>query len=247
MNTSNPILAKIIDKILRILRIVRAPIMRTLKPSSAWPFWRNKDYPLEPISSIYGYDRGTPIDRAYIESFMEKYKDLIKGVCLEVHDTSYIKKYGGSNVVKADALDVDTSNGLANVFGDLRNLKGVVADNTYDCLVINHTLNLLDDINAGISECYRILKPGGALLVTLPGPIAPVNDSKLSYWRLTKNAAKYLMAKHFDPNKTIVETYGNVVAGQAFLTGLASEELTQEEIMYNDPRFPIAVIIKATK
>ena len=247
MNTKNSKIAYIIDRVLRILRVIRAPIVRTIKPGSAWPLWKNNQYPLEPISLKYGYDRGTPIDRSYIEDFILKYQHLIKGVCLEVHDTAYLKKYGGSNVTKADALDVDTSNGLANVFGDLRNLKGVVADNTYDCLVINHTLNLLDDIESGIGECYRILKPGGTLLVTLPGPIAPVNDSKLSYWRLTKNAARYLMAKHFDLNKTIVETYGNVVAGQAFLTGLSAEELTKEEIMHHDPRFPIAVTIKATK
>jgi len=246
MNIINSTIAKITDRVLKVLRVIRAPITRTVKPASSWPLWRNKNRPLEPISVKYGYDRGTPIDRIYIEDFIAKHRDAIRGACLEVHDTAYIKKYG-AKVIRADALDINDSNGLANIFGDIRNLKGLIADNTYDCLVINHTLNLLDDINAGISECYRILKPGGALLATLPGPIAPVNDSKFSYWRLTKNAAKYLMAKHFDADKVLVETYGNVVAGQAFLTGLAAEELSKEEIAHNDPRFPIAITIKAIK
>ena len=33
----------------------------------------------KPISDIFGLDRGTPIDRFYIEDFLYKNKSLIKG------------------------------------------------------------------------------------------------------------------------------------------------------------------------
>ena len=36
----------------------------------------------KPISNVFGLDRGTPIDRFYIEDFLYKNKSLIKGKCL---------------------------------------------------------------------------------------------------------------------------------------------------------------------
>ena len=229
-------LANAKSKLLDLIRTIRAPIFRIIKSSR-----------FEPISDKYGYDRGTPIDRIYIESFLDENKGCIRGVCLEIHDDAYTKKFGGSNVSKGDVLDIDIKNSLANIHGDFRNLKEVIADNTYDCLILNHTLNLIDDIEAAIGECHRILKPGGVLLVTLPGPIAPVNDQLLSHWRLTHNSARYLFAKCFNKNNLNIKTYGNLIAGQAFLAGLAAEELTKEQITHHDPRFPITIAVKAVK
>lgn len=238
---------KLKSNIISLLRLVRAPIVRQIKRTSSDIRLVNSTNPLKPISIKYGYDRGAPIDRVYIESFLEDNKDSIKGRCLEIHDTAYIKKFGGKKVAHSDALDIDTSNKQANIYGDLRNLKETINDNTYDCLVITHTINIIDDVDAAISECHRILKPGGILLLTIPGFIGPVIDIDKSFWRFNKNNTRYILKKKFDNNSIQTISYGNVLAGQAFLTGLSTEELSKSEISYNDPHFPIVIGAKAIK
>jgi hypothetical protein len=233
--------------IIGILRVIRAPIMRVVKPGRKDVRFVNASNPLKPLSLKYGYDRGTPIDRIYIEDYMDKHKDLIKGRCLEIHDCAYTKRFGGKNVTHCDALDIDTTNKEANIYGDLRNLKGIIEDNTYNCLIITHTINIIDDVDAALQECYRILKPGGALILTVPGFIGPVVEVSRSFWRFNRNNTRHLISRHFEKDPYDVVTYGNVLAGQAFLTGLAAEELSREELMFNDPHYPIAVGAVAIK
>jgi len=39
---------------------------------------------IKPVSTLFGFDRGTPIDRYYVEGFLKKKTDLIKGRVLEI-------------------------------------------------------------------------------------------------------------------------------------------------------------------
>jgi hypothetical protein len=86
-------------------------------------FFSDPKNSLQPMSSVFGFDRGLPIDRYYIESFLEKNKKFIKGHCLEVHDSAYTIKYGEDRVTSYDAVDVDTSNTQANIYADLADAK----------------------------------------------------------------------------------------------------------------------------
>ncbi|WP_148083657.1 hypothetical protein [Micromonospora sp. Llam0] len=40
--------------------------------------------PLHPVSDCYGYDRGTPVDRIYIDAFLAHHRTLIHGDAAEV-------------------------------------------------------------------------------------------------------------------------------------------------------------------
>jgi hypothetical protein len=61
---------------------------------------------LTPVSNVFGYDRGSPIDRYYIESFLSQHSDSIQGRVLEVGDDSYSRKFGGRKVSHQDVLHV---------------------------------------------------------------------------------------------------------------------------------------------
>ncbi len=50
---------------------------------------------INPFSEKFGYDRGGPIDRYYIEHFLNEYSSTIKGRVLEIGDNAYTLKYGG--------------------------------------------------------------------------------------------------------------------------------------------------------
>ena len=47
----------------------------------------------KPVSKVFGLDRGIPIDRYYIEQFLEQNKSFIKGAVLEIAESTYSKKF----------------------------------------------------------------------------------------------------------------------------------------------------------
>jgi len=221
---------------------VRAKMMRFIKPNES--YWLATKS-LEPISMKFGYDRGTPIDRYWIESFLEKNKQYIKGHCLEVTDSAYTIRFGEDRVKKMDVLDIDTSNKKATLYGDLRNLKDIPS-NSFDTLVMTHVLGIIDDCQSAANECYRILKPGGTLLLTVSS-ISPTRDMDLNCWRFSIPAIKYLFGSLFKEKNMDIQGYGNVLAGQCFWVGMSQEELTKKQLDFVDPRFTCLVSLRATK
>ncbi len=222
---------------------IRAIINRGLNPRKSYYLAKKN---VKPISGKFGFDRGRPIDRFFIENFMEMSKKYVKGRILEITDNNYSLKYGEERVAKVDVLDINPKNKKANIIGDLRNLKAQVKSNTYDTIILTHVLGLIDDIGAVLTECNRILKPGGTLLFT-GSSLGPVLENNEVYWRFTENSVKYIMKRYFKPKKLYVKSYGNALVGQAFFVGMAQEDLTDKELSYEDKRFPCvvsAIVIK---
>jgi hypothetical protein len=98
---------------------------------------------------------------------------------------------------------------------------------------------------------HRILKPGGALLVTVPGGIHPISRFDMvrwgDYWRFTSLSARMLFEEVF-PKETIkITRYGNVMAATAFINGLAVEDLRTEELDHDDPDYEVCIAVRATK
>ncbi len=219
-------------------------IRRILKPK----FLYFLSHRTEPLSAYHGFDRGAPLDRFYIENFLEGNKGLIKGVCLELLNNDYTIKYGGTNVIKSGILDIDSSNKNATIIDDLRNLSSV-ADNTYDCLILTQVLQFIDDVPAVISECYRVLKPGGVILATLPSlsRVDPISGVGGDFWRFTVASASYLFSKKFKPEQTEIKSFGNVRSGLYFYAGLAQEDASTKTLKDNDPNFPLIITVKAQK
>src|SRR5262249_6056962 len=57
-----------------------------------------------PISREFGFDRGLPVDRYYIEQFLSVHADDIRNRVLEIGDDTYMRRFGGSRVTKGDVL-----------------------------------------------------------------------------------------------------------------------------------------------
>lgn len=105
------------EKLLKnIFYPVRSRITKGLSPKRDYFLFPVRN--LHPISSKFGFDRGTPIDRYYIEKFLNNYREYIHGKCLEITDNTYTKRFGGKEVVQSDVLDINTANLKANtIFG----------------------------------------------------------------------------------------------------------------------------------
>lgn len=76
-----------------------------------------------------------------------------------------------NNTLQHDRLDIRPIK-YANLIEDLTNLT--LNDNIYDLVVVWHVFeHIVEDLKA-ISEVYRVLKPGGKLLMSVP--IYPINN-----------------------------------------------------------------------
>jgi len=201
----------------------------------------------KPISDIYGLDRGIAIDRFYIEKFLEENKTCIRGSCLELLNNNYTIKYGGKNVLKSDVLDIEKDNKEANIIGDLRDLKKIIPDNSYDCIILTQVLQFIDDYNLALLECKRILKPGGYLLITAPSisRIDCVAGVGGDFWRFTKASLNYILNDKF--SYVNVSSFGNVNIGASFLIGLSEQDISKHSYNLNDENFPILITAVVTK
>lgn len=201
------------------------------------------------ISSCFGIDRGLPVDRYYIEKFLSLYSNDIRGNVLEIGDNTYTRKFGRNRVSKSDVLHVKHGNPNATIVGDLAENAHDLRTNSFDCLIITQTLQLIYDLQAALTTIHRILKPGGSVLVTIPCITSLCDEEWREYWcwGFTKVSAKRLFEDVFSASNVKVEVYGNVLVAVSFLEGLAAQELEIEELDYQDPSYPVLITVRATK
>jgi SAM-dependent methyltransferase len=201
---------------------------------------------LRPVSRDFGYRRGYPVDRYYIERFLEANRSLIRGRVLEIGDREYTERFG-SEVTVSDVLHVDASNASATIIGDLTN-AGHVPSNLFDCIICTQTLHLIYDFHSAIRTLHRILKPGGVLLGTVPG-VSQISIDEWQhtwYWSFSTRSARRMFGDMFG-GSVEVGADGNVLIASAFLHGLALCEMRQQELDYSDPQYEVIVHIKAVK
>lgn len=203
---------------------------------------------LTPISRHFGYDRGLPIDRYYIENFLHQNEEDIRGRVLEIGDDSYTRQFGGRRVLQRDVLHVKENNPIATFVGDLTHADHIPPD-SFDCFILTQTLHLVYELRAAMATIYRILKPGGVLLCTVPGISHKSVDEWEEYWcwAFTKVSIKKLFGEFFPDDHLNLECYGNVLSTIAFLEGLSFDELSQNELDYQDQSYEMLIAIRAVK
>ena len=104
---------------------------------------------LTPISKKFGADRGTILDRYYIEVFLGQHRGDVRGRVLEIGDNFYTLRFGGDKVNKSDVLHVEAGNPLATIVADLTSADEVPS-NTFDCIIFTQTIQMIYDIPAAI-------------------------------------------------------------------------------------------------
>lgn len=200
---------------------------------------------MEPVSERWGFDRGKPIDRYYIEAFLRKNEIHIQGNCIEVMNDNYIRMFGGEKVSAVEVLDIDPGNEKATITGDLTRAETLPLE-TFDCFILTQTLPVIYDIRAALINSYTALKPGGVLLITAP-TLCRYSPHPEDLWRFTDVSIRKLIKETMECEDLNVSLYGNLVTSIGFLLGIASEELSKEELNHFDKRFPIIVAASLRK
>lgn len=202
----------------------------------------------KPISSVFGFDRGTPIDRYYIEKFLIENSQYIKGTVLEVADNVYSKKFASSKI-KQEILYVDNTNQNATIIGDLTKPE-TLPENTVDCFICTQTFNFIYDVKSALEGAKHLLKKDGVLLATVSG-LSQISrydmDRWGDYWRFSdKSLTRLAQEAGFKDIKVVV--YGNVMAATALLQGIAQEDLSNRTLLdETDENYQIIIGLVAKK
>ena len=201
-----------------------------------------------PFNTVFGYNRGGPVDRYYIENFLQKQTDNIRGRVLEIGDNEYTLQFGGSKVIQSDILHIDKKNPKATIIGDLSNIPHL-PPSSFDCIILTQTLHLIYSYKEALETCYRILKPGGTLLITVPG-ISHIDQGgwkKYWFWSFTDSSISRMLSEIFSAENVFVETFGNVLVATAFLYGIGLPEIKKEQMDYTDPHYQVIICATAVK
>ncbi|MDP2354470.1 MAG: methyltransferase domain-containing protein [Beijerinckiaceae bacterium] len=198
-----------------------------------------------PLSDIYGFDRGDPVDRYYIERFLQDHSRDITGRVLEVRNDLYIQRFG-RNVTHQEVIDIDADNPDATIIADL-SAADVVPDDSFDCFILTQTLTYIFDTPAVLRHAYRMLRPGGVVLCTVPCLSRLDPEASQEYWRFTTASCTELFGAVFGPENVSAQSFGNILVSIGYLTGMASQEFSKAELETNDPRFPLIVTVRAVK
>lgn len=203
---------------------------------------------LEPVSRVFGLDRGQPIDRHYIETFLAGHRGDIRGRVLEVGDSAYTRRFGGPQVQRCDVLSPRRTP-ETTVVADLTR-PGSVAEAAYDCFILTQTLPFVYDVRGALRNAWRLLRPGGVLLLTVPG-ISQLSryDAQRwgDWWRFTPQGVRRLLEEVFRPADVVVTSFGNLRAAAALLDGRAAHELRPQELSHMDEDYPVIVAARAVR
>jgi hypothetical protein len=204
---------------------------------------------VQPVSRAFGLDRGTPVDRYYIERFLALNAADIRGRVLEIGDATYTRRFGAARVSHSDVMHAVEGNPQATVVGDLATGAGL-HEGTYDCLVLTQVFPFIFDVHAAAQHAHATLRQGGVLLATVPG-LSQISrfdrDRWGDFWRFTSQGTQRLFEEAFGGSTVVTQVYGNVLAATAQLHGVASEELRKDELDFFDPDYEVIITVRAVK
>jgi hypothetical protein len=197
-----------------------------------------------PFSDRFGFDRGTPIDRYYLDAFFRAQRPRITGDVLEIQMPQYTERYG-HDVRHAHSVDI-SPRFRPTFLCDLALADAVVPSDAYDCFLLPNSLCNLRDVEGCLRQALRVIKPGGVILATAAG-FVPLTPDDPDYWHLSAAGWEEVAARVWPGCDIEVESHGNCLAGVAAMLGLAWEELSRAELDVTDARYPVLVTLTCRK
>ncbi len=200
---------------------------------------------VDPISSIWGIDRGIPLHRYYLEQYLTAHRADIQGTVLEFQEPLYAPRFAPAPIERLDILHIDDSNPNANLIGDLTQANELPSDR-FDCIVCTHVLHTIGEVERAVRELHRMLRDNGVLLVGVPG-ISMDGLVTDELWRFTTGGLRWLLGRAFGEANVDVQGFGNSLTAAAELRGMVIQEFTPAELDHLDARYALEVCGRAVK
>lgn len=200
---------------------------------------------LAPLSERYGLDRGTPVDRLYVEAFLAAHEADVTGRVLEAGSAAFARGLG-KGVTSLDVIDADARNDDATIVADLAD-AGCLPAGRFDCILVPQVVQYARDPEAMLASLWEAAAPGGVILLTVPC-VARLGRRTLGHhldeaeaWRFLPHGLAAVVDASCPGADVVVGAAGNLIAAVACLMGIAAEELSDEEVARCDPDYPVVV------
>ncbi|MDE2561258.1 MAG: glycosyltransferase [Sphingomonadales bacterium] len=235
--------------LIRLLPFRAAQFLRRVRHWSTHPQLGEIDFGdlgrIEPISNDFGFIRGTPVDRHYIEAFLAAHASDITGHTLEAGDATYVRQFG-TGVTGADVINVRPGDPNTTITGDI-GTEGVLDSAAFDCIVLTQVFQYVWNLDVAAAQIHRALRPGGVLLATVPS-ISPIENTEWTwYWNFNVAALRRMLDGVFGAGNVEVEPQGNAFAATCFLQGVSVEDVGAEWLEPVNPSYPVCITVRAVK
>lgn len=144
----------------------------------------------------YSTAHTTPSDLAYVHlrtlnAALERASSHVGGLLIDIGCGNKPYREMFPRVVHYIGYDVvQSSEGVVDIIGLATSLP--IADRSADAVLCTQTIEHIHDFQALVSEAYRILKPGGHMI--LSGPMYwPLHEEPYDYFRFTKHGFRYIL------------------------------------------------------
>lgn len=127
-------------------------------------------------------------DRILLKKQIAKFSHYVKGDVLDVGAGSFDRYSDLFNCKKYIKLDIDQES-KPDIAGSAEKIP--LDSQSIDSIVCTQVLGDVKDPNGVVSEFFRILKPGGVVLLT-ESLIAAMHDEPYDFWRFTNFSLRYL-------------------------------------------------------
>ena len=125
-----------------------------------------------------------------------------------------------------------------------RELRGAAI---VDWVVLDRCLQSVPEMPLALGEVVGRLKPGTALITLFTGIARTERDERRPLWSVAPHAARRLHEERPDLERVTVEQYGNVTLALAWIYRLPAVDLTEQELAFVDPAYPVVVAVTASK
>ena len=143
---------------------------------------------LRPVSEVWGYDRGTPVDRWYIQDFLRRFgqapatpQETFAAECSRWgrrvrHCAGHSRRPGRDDFDRCAPRH--GANPKATVVGDLVTGEGIPVA-AYDCIICTQTLHVLYDLPSAVRNLHSALRCP-AVWPWSPSPGSPAAASRIA-------------------------------------------------------------------
>jgi len=196
---------------------------------------------LSPACLDFGFSRGTPLDRYYLNKFVAESRDLVVGSVLEIGGQKGSHElYGFKNATSYVTMSIDSSD--ADITTDAHDASAALPE-SYDSIIIFNVLEHCRRPWVIASNIYSWLKPGGRVFVMIPN-MQRIHEGPGDYWRILPEGLRSIF-NQFNVEKLV--TYGNLFTSIAALSGVSSEEIPTGDKDSLDTDYPTITCMTGSK
>jgi SAM-dependent methyltransferase len=196
-------------------------------------FW---DWKILPVSTDFGFSRGTPVGRSYVNDFVAEKAQALGGIILEFGEARY-KDY--FNYVD-QYMVVDVAPGPnVDFVCDIHDVS-TMPQHFFDVIVCTQVLEHLERPQEALIELRKLLKQDGRLICTVPF-LAHIHYVPTDYYRFSIDAITSALSR---AGFEVIDSRnsGNALVTIGSLLGYSSEDFSFSQMAESDEVYPFNIL-----